>query len=84
MISRSPCWRSCSRPWASAQDIHDPQHCPFGCPEDSPSTNDLIIREIYILSSDDLTKFGDWAACRVTRDIIGGLKLRTRRARSLI
>lgn len=39
---------------AFAQDIRDPQHCLFGCPDGSSSTNDLVMREIYIVSSRDL------------------------------
>jgi endonuclease G len=68
---------------ASAEDIHDPQHCLFGCPEGSPSTND-IIREIYILSSDDLTKLADWVAYRVTKDTIGPSENRVWKADPLL
>ncbi len=53
-----------------AQEIHAP-HCLHGCPSGAPATNDLIIREIYILSSNDRTKFADWVAYRVTKDTIG-------------
>lgn len=35
------------------------------------STNDLVVREIYTLSSNDRTKFADWVAYRVTRDSVG-------------
>ncbi|MBX2831451.1 MAG: DNA/RNA non-specific endonuclease [Rhodospirillales bacterium] len=54
----------------SAQEIHAP-HCLFGCPEGSPGTNDLVIREIYILSSNDETKFADWAAYKISEETIG-------------
>lgn len=37
----------------------------------SPSTNDLIVREIYTLSSNDRTKFADWVAYRVTSETVG-------------
>jgi endonuclease G len=46
-------------------------HCLFGCPLGAPSTNDTIVREIYTLSSNDLTKVADWVAYRVTPASIG-------------
>jgi endonuclease G len=36
-----------------------------------PDTNDIIVREIYTLSSNDLTKFADWVAYKITPDTIG-------------
>ncbi len=53
-----------------AQEIHS-NHCLHGCPSGSPATNDLIVREIYILSSNDDTKLADWVAYKVTSDTIG-------------
>ncbi len=53
----------------SAQEIHA-DLCMYGCPSGSPPTNDIIIRDIYILSSNDSTKFADWVAYRVTKDTI--------------
>ncbi len=55
---------------AFAQEIHI-AHCLKGCPTGTPTTNDLIIREVYVLSSNDTTKFADWVAYRVTADTIG-------------
>lgn len=55
---------------ASAQEIHA-DLCMYGCPSGSPLTNDIITRDIYILSSNDSTKFADWVAYRVTKDTIG-------------
>ena len=55
---------------AAAQEIHA-DLCLHGCPSGSPVTNDIIIRDIYILSSNDITKFADWVAYRVTRSTIG-------------
>jgi endonuclease G len=46
-------------------------HCLFGCPVGAPSTNDTVVREIYTLSSNDLTKLADWVAYRVTPASIG-------------
>ena len=46
-------------------------HCLSGCPVGAPATNDVIVREIYTLSSNDLTKMADWVAYRVTKDAIG-------------
>lgn len=57
---------------ASAQEaeIHT-FHCLHGCPMGSAATNDLVVREIYTLSSNDRTKFADWVAYRVTPETIG-------------
>lgn len=46
-------------------------HCLFGCPQGAPATNDTVVREIYTLSSNDLTKVADWVAYRVTPASIG-------------
>lgn len=46
-------------------------HCLQGCPIGAPATNDVVVREIYTLSSNDLTKLADWVAYRVTPDSIG-------------
>lgn len=54
----------------AAQEIHA-DLCLHGCPSGSPITNDIVIRDIYILSSNDATKFADWVAYRVTREAIG-------------
>ncbi len=55
---------------AKAEELHI-QHCLHGCPAGAPITNDLIVREIYVLSSNDTTKFADWVAYQVTEDTIG-------------
>lgn len=62
---------SCA-PLAVADDaeIHT-FHCLHGCPMGTPSTNDLIVREIYTLSSNDRTKFADWVAYRVSAATVG-------------
>ncbi len=46
-------------------------HCLNGCPVGAPATNDVVVREIYTLSSDDLTKGADWVAYRITKESIG-------------
>lgn len=46
-------------------------HCLHGCPSGASATNDLIVREIYTLSSNDRTKFADWVAYRVTSETVG-------------
>lgn len=46
-------------------------HCLRGCPVGAPATNDTVVREIYTLSSNDLTKMADWVAYRVTKESIG-------------
>ena len=55
---------------ANAQELHA-DLCLHGCPSGSPATNDIVIRNIYILSSNDTTKFADWVAYRVTKSTIG-------------
>ena len=55
---------------AAAQEIHATL-CQYGCPSGSPATNDIVIRDIYILSSNDTTKFADWVAYRITKSTIG-------------
>lgn len=42
-----------------------------GCPEGAPGINDIIVREIYTLASNDRTRFADWVAYRVMPDSIG-------------
>lgn len=46
-------------------------HCLHGCPTGAPGTNDTIVREIYTLSSNDLTKMADWVVYRVKPETIG-------------
>ena len=55
---------------ATAREIHA-ELCLHGCPSGSPATNDIVIRDIYILSSNDTTKFADWVVYRVTKSTIG-------------
>lgn len=61
---------------AVAQELHS-DLCMHGCPSGSPETNDIVIRDVYILSSNDATKFADWVAYRVTKDTIGSTAKRT-------
>ena len=46
-------------------------HCLQGCPTGTPNSNDLVIRQIYALSSNDATKLADWVAYLITRETIG-------------
>lgn len=48
------------------------KHFLYGYPKGSPSYNDLIIRDIYALSSNDSTKFADWVAYRLDSATISG------------
>ena len=52
-----------------AAEIHT-FHCLHGCPIGAAETNDLVVREIYTLSSNDLTKFADWVY-QVTPETVG-------------
>jgi endonuclease G len=66
-------WTACTTPAAGQQrqsELHT-FHCLHGCPIGAPATNDVVVREIYTLSSNDLTKMADWVAYRVTREAIG-------------
>ena len=46
-------------------------HCLQACPVGAPENDDIIVRAIYTLSADPLTKMADWVAYRVTKDTIG-------------
>lgn len=48
------------------------KHFFYGYPTGTPSTNDLIIRDIYALSSNDYTKFADWVAYRLNKETVSG------------
>lgn len=50
--------------------------CLFGCPSGGPATNDLVLRDIYILSNNQQTKLADWVAYRVSTETIGPSKSR--------
>ena len=51
-------------------------HCLAGCPAGAPANDDLIVREIYTLASNPLTRVADWVAYRVTPETIGKSKER--------
>jgi len=61
---------------ASAETIQYPEiHCKHyihGIPVGTPSTNDLIIRDIYAMSCNDKAKFADWVAYRLDKSVIAG------------
>jgi len=60
-------------PFAAADsEIQEIQcwHFVFGIPRGTPESNDLIIRNIYALSSNDETKFADWVAYRLDRQTV--------------
>ena len=46
-------------------------HCIYGCPVGAPANDDLIVREIYTLASNPVTKLADWVAYRITPQTIG-------------
>jgi len=48
------------------------KHFIYGIPLGTPATNDLIIRDIYALSSNDSTRFADWVAYRLDRETVMG------------
>lgn len=52
------------------------KHFIYGYPLGTPTTNDLIIRDLYVLSSNDLTKYADWVCYRLTpHETMGTLDL---------
>jgi len=58
-----------------AQEIRPEIHCKhffYGYPYGTPTSNDLIIRDIYALSNNDSTKFADWVAYRLTLHEVDG------------
>ncbi|MFH1683176.1 MAG: DNA/RNA non-specific endonuclease [Candidatus Woesearchaeota archaeon] len=63
-------------PYVYAENIIYPEiHCKhffYGYPTGTPATNDLIIRDIYALSSNDETKLADWVAYRLDEETISG------------
>ena len=69
MLAASLAFLAASAPAADGE-LHT-FHCLFGCPLGAPATNDTVVREIYTLSSNDLTRMADWVAFRVTRQSIG-------------
>jgi len=50
------------------------KHFFYGYPTGTPQSNDLIIRDIYALSSNDDTKLADWVAYRLDKETIGETK----------
>jgi endonuclease G len=53
------------------QEIHC-KHFIHGIPLGTPGSNDLIIRDMYALSSKDSTKFADWVAYRLDLETVVG------------
>ena len=56
-----------SAPHAAPKEIHS-KHWIFGYPLGAPESSDLVIRDIYALSSNDTTKIADWVAYRLDQD----------------
>jgi len=48
------------------------KHFFYGYPFGAPSTNDLVIRDLYVLSNNDDTKFADWVAYKLTLHEVDG------------
>ncbi len=66
----SPCLADTTPP-----EIHC-KHFTHGYPLNSPATNDLVIRDLYALSSNDETKFADWVCYKLTpHETMGTLDL---------
>ena len=54
---------------AALKEIHS-KHWIFGYPLGVPESSDLIIRDIYALSSNDTTKIADWVTYRLDQDTV--------------
>ncbi len=65
-----------------AENLRCPEiHCKHffcGYPIGTPPTNDLIIRDVYALSSNDETKLADWVAYLLDKETVSG-DVKTRR-----
>ena len=61
---------SCSQ-FPNSPEIHS-QYFLYGYPTEAPATNDLIVRDIYALSSNDDGKFSDWVAYRLDSVTVTG------------
>ncbi len=48
------------------------KHFIYGYPTGAPLSNDLIIRDIYALSSNDVTKMADWVCYRLDKETVTG------------
>lgn len=48
------------------------EHFFYGHPTGAPASNDLVIRDIYALSSNDETRLADWVAYRLDHRIVEG------------
>ncbi len=56
--------------FSQVSEIHC-KHFFFGYPTGTPASNDMIIRDIYALSSNDNTKFADWVCYRLDKETVG-------------
>lgn len=55
---------------SNAAELHS-FHCIASCPQGASETNDIVVREIYTLSSNDITRMADWVAYKITPESIG-------------
>jgi len=59
----------------SRPEIHC-KHFFYGYPYGAPASNDLVMRDLYVLSNNDDTKFADWVAYKLTlHEVDGALDL---------
>ncbi len=69
-------WAGVMEPLTAQVPEIQSKHFLFGYPTGTDPTNDLIIRDLYALSSNDQTKFADWVAYRLTpAEVMGSLDL---------
>lgn len=48
------------------------KHFIYGYPTGTPATNDLIVRDVYAISSNDTTKIADWVTYRLDKKTVLG------------
>ncbi|TXC73376.1 DNA/RNA non-specific endonuclease [Sphingorhabdus soli] len=78
-LASSCCALWCLPAQAQESELHT-FHCFASCPSGAPDYDDIIVREIYTLASNDLTKFADWVAYRITPATIAGTQDRVWKA----
>lgn len=59
------------------REIHS-EHFLHGPPAGAPATNDLVVRDVYALSSNDDRKMADWVAYRIHHRTVEGPAVRRR------
>lgn len=72
-------------PMAGAETFHI-SHCSAGCPDGTPESNEILVRNLYAVSINQQSGLADWVAYRVLQATVGVASLLPRewRAESLV